>query len=507
MVFHFLYCIDYPAKAEGITTTDRIDGWLLCQQKIISVSVVDETGAGRSIGYGHHRPDVAEIFRSFSDNEYSGFRILQGNQPLALEQPLPLELAIVTGDGRSKILRLNLDLTPSLIQDIEVDEEEPRNLEIFEKTEKSFINTLQRKPWLTIRMDLTNKCNLKCVMCHYKEQEIWSRPLKQVSAEQLKLALKDIGPYVKHIMLSCGFEPLMSKHFHEIIAMLRTSYPHMEIGMCTNGMLMNDKVRKTIIEKNVTHVILSFDGVTKPTLERIRAGASFDKILGNIKALNALKIKHHRSFPLMFMDFVMMHSNIHEAPAFVEMCAALGIGMIDFRHMVGNIYFSDDPEMLVHHQAEYNFYRQRILEASKKFNMDVRLPEAFPEVAPLNEAPMPDPGLDDFRAVQPDPQVEEIINPGEVMPQGGKDNDFSFLFNATCLRPFNEIMIVDQQKVLPCSYYSDPMGDLEKEETLYSIFFSEKFRKVRRKKLFDRFDHNCMNCPIRLNLLPTDIAH
>ena len=102
---------------------------------------------------------------------------------------------------------------------------------------------------------------------------------------------------------------------------------------------------------------------------------------------------------------------------------------------------------------------------------------------------------------------KEITNCKEFISLSGKDSDFAFLSGASCLRPFNEIMIVDEQKILPCSYYNDSMGNLDEDNTLYSIFFNEKFRKVpRQRKLLSRVDHNCMNCPIMINLLPTEIV-
>jgi radical SAM protein with 4Fe4S-binding SPASM domain len=253
-------------------------------------------------------------------------------------------------------------------------------------------------------------------------------------------------------------------------------------------------------------VILSFDGVTKRTLEKIRVGADYNRILSNIMALHELKKKHNRTSPLLFMDFVLMNSNIHEAPAFVGMCAKMGIAMIDFRHLVGNIYFSEHEEMPDTKDGKYNYYRQRIIEESKKYNMDVRLPEAFDTTS----AYIPDERnavcMTDFNNVIPDIQTEEIKPAKEVYYSSGKDADFAFLANASCLRPFSEIMITEDGKIMPCSYYSDAMGVLGDSNTLHSIFFNDTFRNVRRKKLLSRFDHNCMNCPIMMNLLPTEIV-
>jgi MoaA/NifB/PqqE/SkfB family radical SAM enzyme len=506
MIINFLYCVDFPSRSDKLETSNKIEGWLLCSKNISEIRILDGVNNGCLLEYGLSRPDVIQHYKEFSNNDKCGFRLIADQDPINLKNELILELTIDSPEENSKKFIIALDYTPSIIRQIEVDSEEELSDIIQEKIEEKFSNTLKEHPWLTIRMDITNKCNLKCIMCHYKEEEIYSQPTKNITAEQLKHLLKDIAPYVKNIMLSCGFEPLMSKHFYEIASMLNSNFPHMEIGMCTNGMLLNSKARKTIIENNITHVLLSFDGVTKKTLEKIRVGASYEKIIGNIMALRDLKKVHNRNFPLLFMDFVLMNSNIHEAPAFVELCSLLGIGIIDFRHLVGNIYFSEHDEMLSYHKGKYNYFRQLIVEESIKFNIDVRLPEPFDNVNDYIPEDFPSVDLSDFMSVSPDLQTEEIIVPVEIIVNPIDDTIFEFLSGASCLRPFNEIMIIDQEKILPCAFYNDSMGNINENNTLYSIFYNKKYMNVRKKKMLSRYDHNCTNCPIMSNLLPTEVA-
>jgi len=506
MIINFLYCIDFPRKTDGVDMSEKVVGWLLCSQNIINIKISDSSETNSLLEYGFDRPDVAQHFKDFPNNVKCGFEITAQKDLINLKNKFGLTLEIETPNWSSKSVNISLYLTSSNIQSIEVDDNEQQFSEIHKKTEEILINTLKEHPWLTVRMDITNKCNLRCIMCHYKEEEIYSQPAKVITAGQLKHKLQDIAPFVSHIMLSCGFEPLMSKHFHDILGMLYDNYPHIEVAFCTNAMLLGSKARKTIIEKNVAQVLLSLDGVKKDTVEKIRVGADYNKIISNIMALRDLKLKHNRNFPLLFMDFVLMNSNIHEAPAFVELCASLGINIIDFRHLVGNIYFSEHEEMMGNNKEKYNYYRQLIIEESKKFNIDVRLPEPFETAGQYSPEMLPAVDLSEFNAIQPDVQTEEVINTPEIIHINGTESDFEFLSGATCMRPFNEIMIVDQEKILPCSYYSDPMGTLDEENTLYSIFFNDKFKKVRQRKMNSRFDHNCLNCPIKLNLLPEELA-
>lgn len=504
MIFNFIYCIDYPQQTDQLTESDRIAGWLLCSHSIKEVSVAGYSAQQASMAYGLSRPDVALHFSDLPNNELCGFNI-SGSEPILLSRPFLLDVTVELPDGSTRKLSISLHLNCSTIQSFDVDDEEGQSALMYEATEQKFLSTLEKHPWITVRMDITNKCNLRCVMCHYQEKEIYSQPAKIMTAERLKHMLQDIAPYVSNIMLSCGFEPLVSKHFEEIVSMIHHNYPHMEIALCTNAMLMDSKIRKVLIEKNITHLILSFDGVRRETIEKIRVGADYDKIIGNIKALHNLKLKFNRNFPVMFMDFVLMNSNIHEAPAFVKLCSMLGIDTIDFRHMVGNIFFKDHEDMLQHHQEKYNFYREAIIAEGKKFDIKVRLPEPFETTSAYFPEVGTEVDLSDFDSVRADKQSEKIIVKKETIRANGKDSDFPFLSQATCLRPFNEIMIIDQEKILPCSWYNEAMGKLDEEKTLYSVFRNEKFSKVRQKKLLSHFDHNCRNCPVNLNLLPTKV--
>ncbi len=505
MIVNILYCVDFPRKADLPENTDELRGWLICSQKIIRIAIPELYKNNFSIEYGTPRHDVAECFTDFPDNVNCGFIIKALKDPIDLKKRFLLDFETEAEGGALKNFTIKLDADSNNIQDIEYDEDEKIHMEISRMAEQKFLSTLEKHPWITVRMDITNKCNLRCIMCHYKEKEIYSRPALTITALQLKHILHDIAPYVSNIMLSCGFEPLVSKHFEDIVSMIHNDYPHMEIALCTNAMLMDSKIRKILIEKNVTHLILSFEGVTRHTIEKIRVGADYDKIVGNIKAMRDLKLKFNRQFPLMFMDFVLMNSNIHEAPAFVRFCSELGIDTIDFRHMVGNIFFHDHEDMLQHHQEKYNYYREHIIAEGKKYNIKLRLPEAFAVSGIYQPETDEEANLSDFDAVKADTQTVEIAPPNENLLRKGTKSDFPFLSQASCLRPFNEIMIIDQQKILPCSWYSGEMGCLDEENTLYSIFRNEKFSKLRQKKLLSHFDHNCLNCPINLNLLPTRV--
>lgn len=506
MIINFLYCIDYPDKNHLTEKTDKISGWLLCSRKIRNIKFANKLkNKELSIEYGRHRPDVAAVFKDFSENEHCGILIRAQKNSINRSEIMKLEVEVEISETCTKKIKINIILSTNTIQDVDVESNRVLTEWKLKINEKKYFKTLKQHPWITIRMDITNKCNLRCIMCHCREKEIYSKPAQNITAGELKQQLMDIAPCVRHLMLSCGYEPLMSKHFSEIVKMIHEDFPHMEIGVCTNGMLLSSKIRKDIIENQVTTILFSLDGVQKSTVERIRVGANFERIVGNIMALRDLKRIFNRTFPLMYMDFVLMNSNIHEAPAFVGFCKELGMELIDFRHMVGNTYFSEHEEMLSNHKEKFNFYRNLILQESVKYNIPIRIPDAYVVQGEYEPETLPDIDILQRNEIKPDEQTIEVSNVKEVYYTHGEDSDFKFLNSVSCNRPFNEIMIREQNKIRPCSYYSEEVGVLDEKNTLGTIFRNEKFTKARRKKYFSIFDFNCMHCPIKSNLLPTDI--
>ncbi|MDH3788810.1 MAG: radical SAM protein [Xanthomonadales bacterium] len=361
---------------------------------------------------------------------------------------------------------------------------------------------------LTLRLDIINKCNLQCVMCHYSDPSVYRRKAEYITPEQFETWLESIGKYVREVMLSCADEPLMSKHFMEIISKAAKFNSDIEIGLCTNGMLMTSRIRNALLANGVTFILFSIDGAVRNTVERIRVKSNFNKIISNIKALRDLKTVSGSSSPRIVVDFVMMKSNIHEAVAFVEMAYDLGADIIDFRHAVPSEYWDDEREQLDNYPETFNFYRERILEAAGSLPIKVVIPDVFPSV----EANVPDiPGIEvdlaPYYAIKPDPETETLQvteNSDEnSRPRIPPVRAEEFYADAYCQRPFTEVMIRNQREVLPCPWHQKVLGHLDQENDLEQIFFGENFAALRASMMRGETDPACRQCPIMSGHLPT----
>lgn len=364
-----------------------------------------------------------------------------------------------------------------------------------------FINAFLKKyysifPNITLRMDIINKCNLECIMCHFSDPEFRKKPVEKISPDQIKHLLNNIAPFLKRIVLSCGYEPLMNNEFPEVINTISHEFPHIRIEFVTNGTLLNESIRHSLIQNQINKVIFSIDGVTAKTVERIRKGATFESIIGNIKALNLLKKESQSDYPLLEADFVMMNSNIHEGLSFPKMCKEMGIEFIDFRHAVPSVYFQANNEMLDRHKAKYNYYRQRIIQNARDLNIKIGIPESMATeenwIPDDKDIPMVD--LSDFNRVQPDnnsSDVPQIMKTRKTV----SINPFILFPYIYCKQPFREILIAEMKDIKPCPYYNEIITSLDEKTNLYDIFFGGKFRDLRTKMLKGEIDEHCRSCP------------
>lgn len=153
--------------------------------------------------------------------------------------------------------------------------------------EERLTASLRRKRGLTLRLDLVNKCNLRCVMCHYSDDRVFKRPARHITPGQFFAFFEDLAPDVREVVLSCGDEPLISPHFQPIIRELARLHPEVEIVFSTNAMLLNEGAARAIVGSGVSLITFSIDGVTAATLESIRTGARFNQVIGNLARLKS----------------------------------------------------------------------------------------------------------------------------------------------------------------------------------------------------------------------------
>lgn len=172
------------------------------------------------------------------------------------------------------------------------------------KQEKIVLESKLRK----LIVVLTNKCNLRCIMCTRKAGNLSlpSEVMKQV---------RETFPYLDFISWQGG-EVFLVDYFKQILEEA-SRYPHIQQEITTNGTLITKEWAELIARANV-RLIFSMDSLTKETYEYIRKGARFEDALEGISLLREARKNYSKPKPLDFINIVVMRSNYRELEKFVD---------------------------------------------------------------------------------------------------------------------------------------------------------------------------------------------
>ena len=73
------------------------------------------------------------------------------------------------------------------------------------------------------------------------------------------------------------------------------------------------------------HMTVSLDGASQETYEIYRVGGAFERVINNIKAINAYKKQYKSAVPILLWQFVAFGHNEHEIAKAKTLATRLGM--------------------------------------------------------------------------------------------------------------------------------------------------------------------------------------
>jgi len=103
------------------------------------------------------------------------------------------------------------------------------------------LRDLLGRPLESLRLSVTDRCNLRCLYCMPEEDYVWLPRQELLSFEEL-VRLVDIftGQGVTHLRLTGG-EPLLRQNLDRLVAMLAQNSRIADLALTTNGVLFADQ--------------------------------------------------------------------------------------------------------------------------------------------------------------------------------------------------------------------------------------------------------------------------
>lgn len=498
-----LTCLDDRETRPGLDG-EICRGWWLTDFPIRQLVAVDAAGQARGVWLGDARTDITTAFPDKPQAARAGYVFIASANPPGEKGHWWFR------DEQDQWWTSPADWTSKQISAQQaVRAEAPSAItQAGRGVEDRLRVALARGAGITLRLDLINKCNLRCIMCHYSQDEVFRRPTQLVTPEQFRTQFDELAPLVGEIILSCADEPLASKFFPEIVTYLRRVRPDIVIRFCTNAMLMTAALRRVIVEQRVDHVLFSIDAVHQATLEGIRVGSRFPRIVQHIHALRELRNRCGAAEPKLTVNFVMMARNLHEAPLFLTLARRLGFAYVDFRHVVECFaQFDLFAEQLSTQPARWNYYREQIIAAAQREHLSFFLPPSMPTEEQWTPGPNePVATLADVEAAFADYKPDEAtVALAPRTAPGSVAEPLTEVFGHTyCVRPFSEVVIRQQDEIMPCPWHRAALGRLSGTPKLSEHFWGERFRELREAMLDPQGHANCQGCPVKSHELPVE---
>lgn len=182
------------------------------------------------------------------------------------------------------------------------------------------------KPYL-IALNLTKRCNLKCAHCYLDATTKAGGASDELTTEESFRLIDQIAEVNRGCLLVItGGEPLVRPDILDIARYAVAKGFIVVFG--TNGMLINDRMAKTLVEIGVMGVGISIDSLDKEKHDRFRGvpGAWEDAVAG-IEACkrNGLQFQVHFSAQPM---------NYQELPQVIDWAHGLGARVVNIFFMV-----------------------------------------------------------------------------------------------------------------------------------------------------------------------------
>ena len=182
------------------------------------------------------------------------------------------------------------------------------------------------------QIEVTNKCNLRCQMCPLSDESY--TPLgkaQHISLTDFRMLLDKLPASIESVSLQGLGEPLLNRDLFEIIRYTRGKGK--AVSFFTNSTVLTKDKAAMLCKSGLSHLVMSLDGGTKDTFERIRKGACFETVIENIHGMSSVKATLQSDFPTLQIMVVGMKENIHEMPMIIDIAKSAGVPTVTVKNL------------------------------------------------------------------------------------------------------------------------------------------------------------------------------
>jgi MoaA/NifB/PqqE/SkfB family radical SAM enzyme len=343
----------------------------------------------------------------------------------------------------------------------------------------------------------TSKCNIRCEFC-INQFDATPDNRFHMPRDMKDRVFAEVFPYVRKIALSVAGEPLFDPDFIQTVRLAKRY--GIEIEMTSNGLLLGRTGYTEAILECVHRINFSIDGGVKETFERLRPGASWDRVMTNVSRLMQMRRDSGSPFPEVNIRYILMKENIEELPLMVDIAADLGVNSLFTNHLQVFLPFMREQSLLLHPRVA-NAVFDKARERAAARGLNVVLPDPFTEdaIAAADQAARAEAEAAARAANGATANVDEPLPPavetvaGQVRPR----EDESTHYRNRCPYLWDQAFFEADGNVFPCCNSNVSMGRMQDVDEFFTLWNGPTYQDIR-AKVYTRDCYGiCKHCYLR----------
>jgi len=175
-----------------------------------------------------------------------------------------------------------------------------------------------------VSYSITTKCNLSCKHCYSEATE--DRAPDELTTEEAFKLLDDLADWGIGLLVIDGGEPLLRDDFLDIVSY--ASKRGVRTGVGSNGILIDKKMARKLVEAGVQSVSISIDGADAETHDSFRGkSGAFNQALEGAYTLRKV------GMPFQF-NMVVRKRNLSQVPDMLKLAIESGANAAEFFDLV-----------------------------------------------------------------------------------------------------------------------------------------------------------------------------
>lgn len=195
-----------------------------------------------------------------------------------------------------------------------------------------------------LRVEACSLCQLNCKECYMRRGEGGDTGAGYLAASNFH-KIVDLNPNIKSIELSNSGEVFLNPELKGILEIARKK--NIEIYM-SNGVNLNfltEDMADALVVNEVKHIVVSIDGASQEVYSSYRLNGNFEKVIENIKMINAKKKLYEKEFPKLTWQYILMNCNECDIEKAITMAEDLNME-ISFKLSWGDKFVPTDKDKI-----------------------------------------------------------------------------------------------------------------------------------------------------------------